>query len=207
MASRGTAGTTASRPPPRPRRRTPRPGPVRPRAPASARGVGGDVGHDAGLVVGGAAAVEPAVALDGGSKGAVSHSARSPVGCTSWWAYSRIVGLPSAAGRRATTAGPPGVPSSLSQRRIRTSSKPLARTRPATASALRFSGAGSKLGQAMPGMATRSVSWPIVSIERFGNGLAEGFGIDGAGRGPWWSAGSPRLMKSWPKHYPCAGSR
>ena len=39
--------------------------------------------------------------------GSVFQSDGSPGGCTSWCAYSRTVGLPAAAGRRATTAGPP----------------------------------------------------------------------------------------------------
>src|SRR5919112_1481286 len=91
------------------------------------------------------------------AKGSVSHNASSPAGWTSWWAYRRIVGLPSAAGRRATTAGPPGVPSGLSQPRIWTSSRPESRSSTATASALRSRGDLSKLGQAIPGIATRSL--------------------------------------------------
>ena len=124
--------------------------------------VGGDVGHDAGLVVGGAAAVEPPVALDGG------RTARCP---TAPVAGGLHVVVRVQQDRRLAVArrdgvrrrrGRPGVPSSLSQRRIWTSSKPPARTSCATASALAFSGAGSKLGQAMPGMATSSFNWAIV---------------------------------------------
>ena len=50
---------------------------------AELRADGGDVGHDAGLVVGRAAAVEPAVALLG-SKAGDSHFSGRPGGCTSW---------------------------------------------------------------------------------------------------------------------------
>ena len=46
---------------------------------------GGDVRHDAGLVVGGTPAVE-APSRSVGSNGGLVHSVTSPVGWTSWWA-------------------------------------------------------------------------------------------------------------------------
>lgn len=119
------------------------------------------MGHDAGLVIGRTPAIETAVALDGDKRFGLPQ--RQVPG-----RLDVVVGveqdgrLPSAAARRATTAGPPGVPSSLLQRRIRTSSIPAARTSSATASALRSSGSGSKLGQAIPGSLTRSFSCATV---------------------------------------------
>ena len=110
-----------------------------------------DVRHDARLVVGGAAAVQPAVAFVGDERlglpqGRVPRRLHVVVGV-----QQDRSAFPSAAGRRATTAGPPGVPS-LSTRRIRTSSRPAARIRSATASALRSSAGGSKLpGDALDG--------------------------------------------------------
>ena len=69
---------------------------------------------DTGLVVGAAAAVEPAVAF-GGLERVRIPLAGSPSGWTSWWAYSSTVGAPGGAGWRAITAGaPPSVTISTS---------------------------------------------------------------------------------------------
>ena len=137
-----------------PSKRRSRPGRARRQGPRHGS-VGGDVRHDSGFVVGGAAAVEPAVRSTA-VKGSVSHSAGSPGGWTSWWAYSRMVGLPSAASRRATTAGPPGVPSSLSHRRIRTSSKPAPRSKCGNGFGAAVQGRGIETGPGDAGDATRS---------------------------------------------------
>src|SRR5260370_32446262 len=67
-----------------------------------------------------------------GWNGSVSQLARSPGGWTSWCAYSRTVGAPGGAGRRATTAGWP-----FGTDRTSTSRRPADASSVATSSALR----------------------------------------------------------------------
>ena len=92
------------------------------------------------------------------TNGSLAQPAASPGGCTSWWAYSRTVGAPAGAGRRATTASAPGVPSGRPDRSSSTSGMPASRSSRATSWAECSTWAWSNAAALTLGTATRSRS-------------------------------------------------
>ncbi len=119
-----------------------------------------------------------------GRKAGLVQSSSSPGGCTSWWAYSSTVGFPSGAGRRATTAGAPSLPSGFAARSTCTSSSPAPRSRSATASALSATCAWSKAPADTLGIrtsASRSARTPGICASRAARRAATSVGWPAVG--------------------------